>query len=300
MVELLRIFVDVLVPVAIVVAAGFAAARWWGLDHRPTGTLAYWLLAPAFIFRLLADPAAFAGPVGGMLGASLLTVAVLWVVMFLLLRQAPAERRVLDSMAASFGNVGNLGFPIVLFALGSEALTAAAIHFLAITIGVFVLGVSAAARLRSGSPAQAVLRVATTPAIAVAPVAFLFAGFEWELPTFADRSVDLMADAMIPVMLLTLGMQLASSRLMRGVRRIGLIGVAKLVLAPLIYLPLAAFFGLSGDFRDTGLLLAAMPTAVLVGLISVEFELETEVATGAILATSLAAFPTLGLLIRFL
>ncbi len=298
--ELLRIFVDVLVPVAVVVGAGYLAARRWGLDHRPMGTLAYWLLAPAFIFRLLADPAAFQGPVAGMLGASLLTVVLLWIVMALVLRQSSPERRVLDSMAASFGNVGNLGFPIVLFALGSEALSAAAIHFLAVTIGVFVLGITASARLRSGSSAQALVRVITTPAIAVAPLAFAFAGFEWQLPTFAGRSVDLLADAMIPVMLLTLGMQLATSRMTSGFGRIGLIGVAKLILAPLVYLPLAALFGLSGDFHDTGLLLAAMPTAVLVGLISLEFDLETEVATAAILGTSLVSILTLGLIIRFL
>ncbi|MBT8200531.1 MAG: AEC family transporter [Acidimicrobiia bacterium] len=300
MAELFRIFVDVLIPVAVVVAAGYLAARRWSLDHRPMGTLAYWLLAPAFIFRLLADPAAFRGPVFGMLGASLITVIVLWIMMALLLRDADPERRVLDSMAASFGNVGNLGFPIVLFALGSEALPAAAIHFLAITIGVFVLGISASARLRSGTAIKALTRVATTPAIAVTPFAFAFAGFEWQLPTFAGRSVDLLADAMIPVMLLTLGMQLASSHLTSGLGRLGLIGVAKLVVAPLIYFPLAALFGLTGDARDAGLLLAAMPTAVLVGLISVEFDLETEVATAAILGTSLVSFATLGLIIRFL
>jgi len=300
MVELLEIFVDVLIPVALVVGAGFLAARKWGLDHRPMGTLAYWLLAPAFIFRLLADPSAFEGPVAAMLGASFLTVVIVWGLMQVLLRSAPAERRVLDSMAATFGNVGNLGFPIVLFALGETALGPAAIHFLAVTIGVFVLGVTASARLRSGSPLKALTRVITTPAIAVAPVAFLFAGFDWELPVFGQRAVGLLADAMIPVMLLTLGIQLASSQLTTGLGRIGTIGLAKLVIGPLVYLPLALLFGLTGDVRDSGLLLAAMPTAVLVGLISIEFDLETEVATAAILVTSLVSFATIGVVISLL
>lgn len=300
MVELLEIFIDVLVPVALVVGAGFLAARRWELDHRPIGTLAYWLLAPAFIFRLLADPAAFDGPVAQMLGASFLTVVIVWVVMQVMLRSAPPRRRVLDSMAATFGNVGNLGFPIVLFALGEPALGPAAIHFLAVTIGVFVLGVTASARLTSQSPLNALLRVVTTPAIAVAPVAFLFAGLDWQLPVFGERAVGLLADAMIPVMLLTLGMQLASSSLTAGVGRLGLIGIAKLAIGPAVYLPLTSLFGLTGDVRNSGLLLAAMPSAVFVGLISLEFDLETEVATAAILATSVVSFATLGVIISLL
>ena len=299
-VELLRIFVDVLVPVALVVLAGYAAARRWGLDHRPLGTLAYWLLAPAFIFRLLSDPSAFDGPVLAMLASSFSTVLIGWIGMRVFLFRATPDRRVIDTMASTFGNVGNLGFPIVLFALGEAALAPAAIHFLAVTVGSFVMGVSASARLRSRGISQAAVRVVTTPAIAAAPLAFLVAGLDLSVPTVAARSIGLLADAMIPVMLLTLGMQLASSSLSAGWSRIGLITAMKLVVAPLVFVLVASALGLEGMFFDSGLLLAAMPSAVLVGLISVEFDLETEVATAAILATSLLSFPTLALIIRLL
>ena len=72
--ELLRIFIDVLLPVFGVAGAGYAAARIAKLDHRPLATLAYWLLAPAFILSVLSDPTALDGPVVQMIASSLITV----------------------------------------------------------------------------------------------------------------------------------------------------------------------------------------------------------------------------------
>ncbi len=295
--ELLRIFIDVLVPVFGVAGAGYAAARIAKLDHRPLATLAYWLLAPAFIFRVLSDPTALDGPVLDMIASSMVTVSVVWIAIWFGLRRVPAERKVIDAMSSAMGNVGNLGFPVVLFALGEAALTAAAIHFLAVTTCIFGFGVTASSRLRSGSALTALRRVVTTPAILAVPAAFVAAATESTLPTAPDRFIGLLADAMIPVMLLTLGIQLASSHLAAGWRRLGLITGAKLVVSPLVFMAVAALLGLDGIPRDAGLVLAAMPTAVLVGLIGLEFDLETEVASAAILVTSVVAMGTLSVLL---
>ena len=295
--ELLRIFIDVLVPVFGVAGAGYVAARITKLDHRPLGTLAYWLLAPAFIFSVLSDPTALDGPVVQMVASSIITVSVVWGVVWFGLRKASGDRKVIDAMSSAMGNVGNLGFPVVLFALGEAALTAAAIHFLAATTCIFGFGVTASSRLRSGSALTAVRRVFTTPAILAVPAAFIMAATESTMPTAPDRFIGLLADAMIPVMLLTLGIQLASSHIAAGWRRLGTITIAKLVVSPLVFLAVAALIGLEGIPRDSGLVLAAMPTAVLVGLIGLEFDLETEVASAAILVTSVAAMGTLSVVL---
>jgi len=295
--ELLGIFVNVLIPVFGVVGVGAFTARRWDLDYRPMSVIAYRVLAPAFVFRLLSDPQGLDGPVGKMVAASLGTVAAVWVFYGVLSRNSSREARVLELMSTTFGNVGNLGFPIVLFALGEDALPEAGIHFLSITVGVFFMGIVAAARLRSGTAREAFVRVATTPAIAVTPFAIGVSTTGTALPVFVARSVDLLADAMIPVMLLTLGMQLASARMTRDVRRLSRVVATKLLVAPAVFFGIASVIGLSGDGRDAGLLFAAMPTAVLVGLISLEYELETEVSTAIILVSSLAAIPSLGLLL---
>jgi predicted permease len=295
--ELLRIFIDVLLPVFGVAGAGYAAARIAKLDHRALGTLAYWLLAPAFIFSVLSDPAALDGPVIQMLASSFVSVSIVWIIVWMVLRREPGERRVIDAMSSAMGNVGNLGFPVVLFALGDAALAAAAVHFLAVTTCMFGFGVTASARLRSGNALTALRRVVTTPAILAVPAAFIMAASESSLPTAPDRFIGLLADAMIPVMLLTLGIQLSSSRLAAGWRRLGFITVSKLIISPLVFLAVAAVIGLDGVARDAGLVLAAMPTAVLVGLIGLEFDLETEVASAAILITSILSMGSLSVVL---
>ena len=295
--ELVRIFIDVLLPVFGVAGAGYAAARIAKLDHRPLATLAYWLLAPAFIFSVLSDPTALNGPVVQMMASSGVTVSIVWIFVWVSLRRQPGDRRVIDALSSSMGNVGNLGFPVVLFALGEAALTAAAIHFLAVTSCIFGFGVTAGSRLRSGNSLIALRRVFTTPAILAVPAAFIMAATESTLPTAADRFIGLLSDAMIPVMLLTLGIQLASTRVAAGWRRLSFITTAKLVLSPLVFLAVAFLFRLEGVPRDSGLVLAAMPTAVLVGLVGLEFDLETEVASAAILVTSVVAMGSLSVLL---
>ncbi len=295
--ELLRIFIDVLLPVFGVAGAGYAAARIAKLDHRPLATLAYWLLAPAFIYSVLSDPTALDGPVVQMIASSVITVSIVWTLVWVALRRESGGRKIIDSMSSAMGNVGNLGFPVVLFGLGEAALTAAAIHFLAVTTCIFGFGVTASSRLRSGSSLTALRRVVTTPAILAVPAAFIMAGTESTLPTAPDRFIGLLAEAMIPVMLLTLGIQLASTRVAAGWSRLSLITVAKLVVSPLVFLAVAFVIGLEGVARDSGLVLAAMPTAVLVGLIGLEFDLETEVASAAILVTSVVAMGSLSVLL---
>ena len=285
--ELLEIFVDVLTPVVGVAAAGALAGKLWKLDYRPLSTIAYYVLAPAFVFRLLAEPGALDGPIAAMAVASASTVFVVFGSTWLFLRRTDRRRRALDSAAAAFGNVGNLGFPVVLFAFGSGALAEATVHFLAVLVTSFFFGVAAAAGARAGNVLGAAWRVVTTPALLVVIPAVFANTNSVDLPAALERFIGLLADAMIPVMLLTLGIQLVSARLTAGVGRIGVITAAKLALSPAVFFVVGSLLGLTGEAFDTGLILAATPTAVLVGLLSLEYDLESEVASAAILVTSL-------------
>lgn len=146
----------------------------------------------------------------------------------------------------------------------------------------------------------AVKRVLTTPIVVAAPLAGLVRWIGFDLPLSATRAVELLADAMIPVMLVVLGMQLAGASHSFQLGRLTKVTAIKLLLVPAAYLAIAQLVGLTGLERDSGLLLAAMPTAVLVGLVSMEFDLETEAVTASILVTSVISMLTLGVLIRFL
>ena len=295
MTRLIEIFVDVLGPVAAIVGLGFFAGKKWDLDVPTISTLAFRVLGPAFMFRLFLDSSLSNQPVAAMVSASIGSILVVWVGMRLVFRSGLEDR-----MAATFGNVGNLGFPIVLFALGEQALPSAGIHFLSVTVVALFMGIASAARQRAGGIFGAVRRVLSTPIVVAAPIAGLVRWSSLDVPLSATRAIGLLADAMIPVMLVVLGMQLAGASRRFHLGRLSRVTVIKLLVVPAVYLAIAQIVGLTGIERDSGLLLAAMPTAVLVGLVSMEFDLETEAVTASILVTSLVSVLSLGALIRFL
>lgn len=293
--QLIGIFVDVLGPVAAIVGIGFFAGKKWAMDVPTISTLALRVLGPAFMFRLFLDASLTNQPIVAMVSSSVGAILVVWFGMRLVFRSQLEDR-----MAATFGNVGNLGFPIVLFALGEQALPSAGIHFLSVTVVALFMGIASAAQQRSGGIVAAVKRVLTTPIVVAAPLAGLVRWIGFDLPLSATRAVELLADAMIPVMLVVLGMQLAGASHSFQLGRLTKVTAIKLLLVPAAYLAIAQLVGLTGLERDSGLLLAAMPTAVLVGLVSMEFDLETEAVTASILVTSVISMLTLGVLIRFL
>lgn len=111
-----------------------------------------------------------------MIASSVITVSIVWALVWVTLRREPGSRKIIDAMSSAMGNVGNLGFPVVLFSLGEAGLTATAIRFLAVTTCLFGFGVTAGSRFCSGSSLIALRRVVTTPAILAVPAAFIMAG----------------------------------------------------------------------------------------------------------------------------
>lgn len=195
-------------------------------------------------------------------------------------------------LVAVFGNVGNFGLPIVQFALGPEALVPAAVYFLCISSSSFLIGVAAASWTRGGglAAAGAVLR---TPALLV----------NWSgivPPPVVARPVALLATAMVPVMLLALGVQLADAGLPRLNADLVAASAVRLVAGPLLAAALAVPFGLAGLARDAGIVQASTPAAVFASIVAYEKELLPEFVTAAVLFSTLASLVTMAIVLTLL
>jgi len=140
---------------------------------------------------------------------------------------------------------------------------------------------------------QAVGQAFKTPAILAVFPAIAVNLLDIPVPLFVERSVSLLAGAMIPVMLLTLGLQLAGMGRPQFSRDIIMVGGFRLLIGPALAILLAPFFGVVGIERGTGILQASMPAAVLVTLIAMEHDLVPEVVTTAVLFSTLASAITL-------
>jgi hypothetical protein len=193
-----------------------------------------------------------------------------------------------------FGNTGTYGRPMVRFRFPDQPLAVeySTIFFLAILIVSFVVGV-AVANFHKGGVGRAMLAVVKTPALLALPPALLINALDIALPPFLTRGVDLLAQAMIPVMLIALGAQLAAAGRPKFSCDLVWSSVARVVGAPLIALALAALFGFSGLERAVGVIQAAMPTAVLASIIAVENDLLPDFVISAVLVSTLLSLLTL-------
>ena len=296
--QLPSIFLDVVAPVFALVALGWVIGPRIGLEARTLSRAAYHVFVPAFTFDVIGRSEVPLARAGRMAAFAVVTTLAFGAVAFLVARALRRSREVTAAwvMLSVFGNVGNFGLALITFRLGDAALVPATIDFVAILLTSFVVCVGVAAWTRGGGLA-AVASVFRTPAILVAFPALAVSGAHLHVPLMVQRTVGLLGGAMIPTMLLALGVQLGEARALRPDRDVAVVTALRLVGAPVIAWLLAAPFGLTGLERAAGILQAGMPAAILVAIIAAEYELVPGFVTTAVLVSTLASVPTLTVLL---
>lgn len=298
---MIRVLVDVLVPVFAIVAVGYLVARRIGIQPPALATLAYWILGPAFIFDVLAGAELDPSVVWRVVGSTVVTMAVVGLAAGLVARAMgrPFSEVAATVLTSVYGNVGNFGLAISAFALGEEVLPIASIVMVTVNTTGILTGVGLAS-IRHHSAVRSIATAVFSPlALAVIP-ALIVNLSDTSLPLWLDRPVSLLAAALIPVMLLTLGVQIAGMprALPRGMVTLP-IGI-KLGVAPLTALGAVSLLGLDGVAGDVVVLQAAMPAAVFTSLIALEHDLEADYVTSVVLTGTLVSALTLPVVITLL
>jgi predicted permease len=292
--ELFRIFIDVLTPVFVIVGVGYLVAGRLTVDAGTLSKLAYWILGPAFIFDVLAGTDLEGAVVLRVVLVSLATMVVTGAIAVAVARAMGRTRSEASAtlLTSVHGNVGNFGIAISAFAFGERALPLAGIVMVTVNTAGILTGVAAATSRTSG-PFRAVRTAFLAPmALAVLPaVAVNF--FDIALPVVADRPIALLADALIPMMLLTLGIQLGQMARPHVGSLVAVPIAAKLAVAPAVAAALAGLGGLAGLPGDVVIVQAAMPAAVFTSLVALEHDMEPDLVTTIVLAGTLVSVITL-------
>jgi predicted permease len=292
--QLLTIFANILLPVFTLVLIGYVVGPRLQLDARTLSRFAYFIITPSFIFNIFS--AAEIGVTIALRMALFIIVVTTGTVLMAwlaarLLRCSP-QMTAAYVLVAAFGNVGNFGLPIIQFKLGDSALVAASFYFLVLSIYGFMVGVTAAT-WHQGTRLRAIWMAFKTPAVLAVIPAILVNWFDAPLPLFVNRAVGLLAGALIPVMLVTLGVQLAGMGIPKLTRDVVVTSLIRLSVGPVLALLLVAPFALTGIERGAGILQASMPVAVLAALIALEHRLLPDFVTTVTLFSTLASAVTL-------
>jgi predicted permease len=292
-VSTVSLFVNVLGPVVILVAIGAFSGPRLSISGPSLSSLAYWVLGPAFVFNLFTSSGLETGVVVRLAAAGIVGMAAA-------LAASVAGNQIIGSspsitaasaITSAYGNVGNAGLAIAVFALGDAALPAAGVMMLTINVLGITLGVGLAAR--DAGIVGALRRALAAPMTLAALAAIALNVADLGLPLVADRSIQLLAGALIPVMLFTLGLQLAATGVGRISPDIGIAMASKLAIAPIAAVAAAAGLGLGGDLLAVVAIQSAMPPAVFCMVLAMETGLEPERVTSTVVATTVASLVTL-------
>lgn len=238
--ELLAILTDILLPILLMMGAGVALRRSFGLDLASLVKLNLYIFTPAFVFRNVATAELAGDTMAGIVVASLLLAAMMGVIAYAAGRAAKAKWATTSAamMATMIFNSGNYGVPLATLAFDTygqnvQAFVLSTQSMLTFTVGLALAGSAAGGGWRTS--AVKMLRLPILYALAVA-LAWRWAGGNEpaSLPTWLDKTTAYLASGLVPVALVTLGAQLASAPSWPRWRPVSFVVVARLIAGPLL------------------------------------------------------------------
>jgi len=294
-------FLDVLFPVLVLVAIGYALGRGGHLRAEGLSKLTFWVLSPALLFTALLDnhvqPDVFLD-FGGFI---LLISLAFWGIALLLgkLLQLTPDTTAALALSLVFVNAGNYGLPFLLFALGEDGFALGVVYislsaFLMSTLGVVIA--TWGRSLRWGP----LLNVFRTPLFYGVALALMVKSTGAEVPTFLLRPLDLLAQATVPTLLILLGVQLVGVRVGKRLPLIGTATALRLVAAPALAFGLTLLFGFQGLMRDVAVLDSSMPTAVNALVLASYYDRDPRLVSSVVLTTTVLSALSLTLLLAWL
>jgi predicted permease len=266
--------------------------------------LVYYLLLPALILQVM-----WTAPVGidslRIAAVAALGVLIVMALAYGLIRAGKAANALAGAviLAAAFPNVTYLGLPVLEAAFGPWARSVAiqydmlACTPLLMTAGVWVAGYYGSG-LHGNRGIGSLLRI---PPLWAMAAALLLNSAQVPLPTVVGGILQLLGGAVVPLMLLSLGMSLQWRGLARGYRGwIILVLLIQLLIYPAIVAGLSLLFDMPATLRPAVIIEAAMPCMVLGIVLCDRYKLDTAFYAAAVTVTTLASMLTLPLWLNFL
>jgi malate permease and related proteins len=292
----LDIFIQIILPIFILIGVGVGVDRLMKVDLPTLSKLLFYLFLPAIIFVNLVESELTPHNFTAVVGFSAVHF-VLLLGLSLIVFNIPGlrQQRSLLLMGALFTNAGNYGLPLAHMAFGKSGVTSMALIQVTQSIAIFTLGLWLVDRHHRNW--KDMLRgFLSVPLIYAIGGALLINSAGIQIPEVLWSPVRYLGGALVPVALMTLGVQLSRSRIsVKFLLPITAASVMRLLISPLLAVGLASAWtlvwpgGLDGVY---GVLIIAMalPIAVNVSILSIEYNREPEMVSQMVfLSTVLSA-----------
>ncbi|PMR71696.1 AEC family transporter [Halomonas heilongjiangensis] len=209
---------------------------------------------PALVLASLSGAEVDAGSFGRIMLATALVLIVMAGAAFVLAKLLRRDWRVLLA-PTMYPNTGNMGLPVVLYAFGSAGFAFGIAVMVTVSLFQFTVGSMLASH---GNPLKVLVRTPTVYAILIS-LGLLIT--DTALPLWLDNSVDLISGFTVPLMLITLGVSLASIQVKGLKSGIGF-SLIRIPVAALVAWGIGTLLGLPPLAQSILILQMSMPVAV--------------------------------------
>ena len=295
----------IVAPVFVLIALGYAAARWRWVGPAALGGLnefAFTLAMPALLFKTTAEPGDGSTSAIGALTWLLASLATRFIL------RRPREDGASIAMTSVYGNAVMLGIPLAFATFGTAAAAPLSIILSLNTVALWCAGLlhAALAGARSAAALGPALGLLVRDLVRNPLVLAIVAGALWRLTGLGlapvvERCLALIAQAGVPCALVALGMTLTGFAIKGQAPTLATVLVLKLAIQPLIAWLLAAqLLQLPGPSVGVIVLLAAMPAGANAYLFAEREQRAVNSASGAVALGSLVSVATTTALIVLL
>jgi hypothetical protein len=284
---------EVAFPVFAIIAIGYVFARLRKIDLRAVIDLLLYITIPALVISSLSRKPLETELVVTVAVSACAVVAATGVVAFLYLRLTGRAGLRGFYLPTMFMNTGNMGLPLALLAFGQEGLTVAVLYYVTMSIVVYTAGIYIASG-RGGFR-----EVLSLPLIYAAVLALGLNEASVAIPGPLLTTIDMLGAATIPLMQLSLGYRLYSTRitspgatLASSVIRIGGGFAAALLITQA--------FNIGGVTAKVIILASSMPSAVINFIISHRYNLDADFVSSSVALSTLLSVITVPLILLWL
>lgn len=284
---------EIVAPVGLLGAIGYLWVK-TGHEYRMEfiTRLSMTLSVPALIFTALMktelDPAALTA----VTLAAIVAYGALTLILWGVVKGLGLDRRTYLAPLI-FGNTGNVGLPLAMFAFGEAGLGYAVVIFAVMMVWSFTFGIWLVSG--GGSP----WRIVREPAMGATLLGALFLWQGWQTPVWLTNSLTLLGQIAIPMMLITLGVavaRLTPGRLGRAVW----LSLMRAVLTVAVAVAVGRFFALDQVAFAVLVVQISTPVAVTSYMLAEKYGADADAVAGLVIASTLLAIITLPLTLGFL
>lgn len=290
--------INVILPVCLIFAAGFLLQKKFHLEIRSISATALYLMLPALMFKTFYQTELNQTFYKIIVYVILLSVLIIWLIKGIgFIKRYDSKMISALILSTAFMNNGNFGAPVILFAFGEKGFQYAVVILTMHTVMISTFGIYYAAKGKMDIKGS-LLSVIKIPMIWGSVAGILMSYFDVPVPENLNGAIELVADAAVPTIMLTLGMQLAEiklSRLQWG--KISLAVFVRLILSPIIAWGIVSFLQVDPLLERVMIISAAMPAAAITTMYALQYDSEPDLVSAITLISTLLSIGTLSILL---